>query len=38
MSRTARRSTTGNNTFWIRLDPNVTRYFQADLMEVYYEP
>jgi hypothetical protein len=28
---------TGNDTFWIRLDPNTTRQFQADLMEVFCE-
>lgn len=28
---------TGNDTFWIRLDPNTTKQFQADLMEVFCE-
>jgi hypothetical protein len=28
---------TGNDTFWIRLDPNTNRQFQADLMEVFCE-
>lgn len=28
---------TGNDTFWIRLDPNTTKRFQADLMEVFCE-
>ena len=30
-------SRTGNDTFWIRLDPNTTTKFQADLMEVFCE-
>jgi hypothetical protein len=29
---------TGNDTFWIRLDPNTSKQFQADLMEVFCEP
>jgi hypothetical protein len=29
---------TGSDTFWIRLDPNTTKQFQADLMEVFCEP
>ena len=28
---------TGNDTFWIRLDPNTSKQFQADLMEVFCE-
>lgn len=28
---------TGNDTFWVRLDPNTTTKFQADLMEVFCE-
>jgi hypothetical protein len=28
---------TGSDTFWIRLDPNTTKQFQADLMEVFCE-
>jgi hypothetical protein len=28
---------TGSDTFWIRLDPNASKQFQADLMEVYCE-
>ena len=28
---------TGDDTFWVRLDPNTTTKFQADLMEVFCE-
>jgi hypothetical protein len=28
---------TGGDTFWIRLDPNASKQFQADLMEVFCE-